>query len=330
MAEDELLDLRFCDLRVRIRGTPLEGRIKRLYGELEVRGLRFRPHIWISQEWFTPDGVPGFAIPFYLTHASLMKLERRQMLQVEGATENECMRILRHETGHALDNAFRIHTRRQWKELFGSFRQPYPTWYQPEPSSRDYVLNLNAWYAQAHPAEDFAETFAVWLKPGWWWRREYQGWRALAKLEYVDRLMTGFIGKKPPNNHRRVVEPLNELDTTLREHYTRKRAFYTIDWPIEYDINLFRMFSADARWRSRPGAAVFLRRIRSELRIVVAQATGMHRYTVDHILQHMIDRCRQLKLHMALPEHQAKQMTLTVLTMLTMQVALIGYHRVPL
>jgi hypothetical protein len=126
------------------------------------------------------------------------------------------------------------------------------------------------------------------------------------------------------------VEPLRELNMTLREHYAKKRAFYTIDWPIEYDINLFRMFSADQRFKSRPSAASFLRRIRSELRILVAQAAGMHRYTVDHILQHMIDRCRQLKLHLAMPHSQARQMTIAVLTMLTMQVALIGYHRVPL
>jgi hypothetical protein len=240
------------------------------------------------------------------------------------------MRILRHETGHALDNAFRIHSRPHWKELFGSFSAPYPTWYQPEPSSRDYVLNLNAWYAQAHPAEDFAETFAVWLRPGWRWRREYFGWRALEKIEYVNALMASLVGKKPPNNQKRIVEPLRELDTTLREHYRRTRAFYTIDWPIEYDINLFRMFSADTRFISKPSAAGFLRRLRTKLRILVAQATGMHRYTVDHILQHMIDRCRQLRLHLAMPEPLARQMTIAVLTMLTMQVALIGYHRVPL
>src|SRR5262245_23918693 len=105
MGDEELLDLRLRDLPVRIQETNLEHRIQRLYGELEFRGLRFRPHIWLSEEWFTPDGIGGFAIPFYLTHARLIKLERRQMLEVEGATENECMRILRHEAGHAMDNA---------------------------------------------------------------------------------------------------------------------------------------------------------------------------------------------------------------------------------
>jgi hypothetical protein len=286
--------------------------------------------VWLSEEWFTPDGVAGFAIPFYLTHPRLMKLERHQMLEVEGAGESECMRILRHEAGHAFDNAFRLHSRRRWKEFFGSHSAPYPTWYQPEPNSRDYVLNLNAWYAQAHPAEDFAETFAVWLKPGWRWRREYQGWRALQKLEYVDRLMTAFIGKKPMESRKGVVEPLRELNKTLREHYEKKRAFYRIDWPIEYDVNLFRLFSGDKRVEAHPSAARFLVRSRADLRNAVAQATGMHRYTVDHILKHMIDRSRRLKLHLATPPEKAKELAIALLAMLTMQVAQTGYHRVPL
>jgi len=166
LTDRQLLDLRLCDLPVRIPGTQLEQRLKRLYRELRGRSLEFRPHVWLAEEWFTPDGVAGFAIPFYLAHPRLMKLERSQMLEVEGATESECMRILRHEAGHAIDNAFRLHARQSWTDTFGSYRVPYPEWYQPQPDSRDYVLNLDAWYAQAHPAEDFAETFAVWLKSG--------------------------------------------------------------------------------------------------------------------------------------------------------------------
>src|SRR2546425_8684763 len=125
MTDRQLLDLRLCDLPIRIRGTQLEQRIKRLYRELESRSLHFRPHVWLGEEWFTPDGVAGFAIPFYLAHPRLMKLERSQMLEVEGASESECMRILRHEAGHAIDNAYRLHSRRSWSNTFGSYRGPY-------------------------------------------------------------------------------------------------------------------------------------------------------------------------------------------------------------
>ena len=168
--------------------------MEKLYRELNARSIAFKPHVWLGEEWFTPDGVAGFAIPFYLAHPRLMKLERAQMLEVEGASEGECMRILRHEAAHALGNAFRLHSRRSWKDIFGSYRVDYPEWYQPQPGSRDYVLNLDAWYGQAHPAEDFAETFAVWLKPGNNWRRQYEGWGALRKLEYVDSLMKDRFG----------------------------------------------------------------------------------------------------------------------------------------
>ena len=76
-----MLRLRISDLPLRIEGTPLENRVARLYEELERRGLAFRPHVWLAEEWFTPDGVPGIAIPFYLADPRLMKLERNRMLR---------------------------------------------------------------------------------------------------------------------------------------------------------------------------------------------------------------------------------------------------------
>jgi hypothetical protein len=330
MTDRQLLDLRLCDLPVQIKGTHLEQRIEKLYRELDARSLAFRPHIWLSEEWFTPDGVAGFAIPFYLAHPRLMKLERAQMLEVEGAGEAECMRILRHEAGHAIDNAFRLHSSRTWSDTFGSYRVPYPEWYQPQPGSRDYVLNLDAWYAQAHPAEDFAETFAVWLKPGVRWRRQYEGWGALRKLEYVDHLMRRMAERKPPRKPRRFVEPLSYLKKTLREHYRRKRAYYTIHWPASYDSNLYRIFSPDSRHHHSGNAAQFLRHIRRDLAAVVARGTGVHLYTINHIVRHMIVRCRELNLHLTMPEEDARELTIITLTMQMMQVLRSGYHRIPL
>ena len=136
LTDDQLLDLRICDLPIKIKGSFLELHIKRLYSELNSRGIRFKPHVWLSEEWFSPDGVPGIAIPFYLAHPRLIKLERKQMLEVEGGSDTECMRILRHEAGHALDTAFRLHFKRRHRELFGSFAQRYPDFYKPKPKSR--------------------------------------------------------------------------------------------------------------------------------------------------------------------------------------------------
>ncbi len=330
LTDQLLLDLRLRDLPLRIQGTRLQKRLERLGEELDSRALLLKPHVWLSEEWFTPDGVAGFAIPFYLAHPRLVKLERSQMLEVEGAPEEECMRILRHEAGHALSNAFRLHARRDFTEMFGSYRTPYPGWYQPQPASRAYVLNLDAWYAQAHPAEDFAETFAVWLKPGWRWRRQYQGWAALRKLEYIDRLMTEIAGTKPPRRSRREMEPLHRLQKTLRRHYEEKRSYYIIDRFTSHDSNLYRIFTPDTDHRSRPLASQFLRRVASEICKTVAHGTGVHLYTINHIFREMIDRSRELNLRVALPESQARKLVAVTLTMQTMQVLQKGYHRIPL
>jgi Putative zinc-binding metallo-peptidase len=330
LEDEELLDMRLCDLPLRIEGTPLEERVERLYDELAERGLRLRPHVWLSEEWFSPDGVGGFAIPFYLAHPRLMKLERALMLEVEGGTDKECMRIMRHEAGHALSNAFRLHHRRRWRELFGRFTEPYPAYYQPQPNSRDYVLHLGAWYAQAHPAEDFAETFAVWLAPGSRWQKRYVSWPAMQKLRYVDELMAEIAGRRPPINGREAVEPLPRITKTLREHYRRKRHHYSFQWPAYYDRDLKRIFSAEENHRARPTAASLLRRHRRELRHLVADVTGVHHYAVDHVLKNMIDRCKALRLRVPVREPHAKQRALIMLTAHTMNIVHAGYHRIPL
>src|SRR3989441_3620525 len=159
--DDELLELRVSQLGVTIEGSSLEPRIEELNRNLELRGLSFRPHVWLSNEWFTPDGVPGIAVPFYLAHPRLAKLELDQMLEVEGGTPDWCMRILRHEAGHALENAYRLRRLRRRQQVFGRSSEPYPKYYRPRPYSRSFVRHLDVWYAQSHPDEDFAETFAV-------------------------------------------------------------------------------------------------------------------------------------------------------------------------
>jgi hypothetical protein len=335
ISDAELLELRLADLPLRIEGTPLAARLETLAGELAARSLRFRPHVWLSEEWFTPDGVPGFAIPFYLAHPRLMRLERRQMLEVEGCTARECLQIMRHEAGHAISNAFNLHRRRAWREHFGQFTQPYPHVYRPKPNSRDYVLHLNAWYAQAHPAEDFAETFAVWLRPRARWRRSYENWPALRKLEYVDKLMTEIADRVPPSRSpRQEVEPLAGIKTTLGEHYARKRAYYAVKWPAYYDLDLQRIFSADEghnkRRAPRQPAAQFLRRVRRQLRDEVAEGTGVHHYTIDYLLKNMIDRCRTLKLRVTTDEKRALRQAIIMLTVQTMNVLHAGYHPIAL
>lgn len=254
----ELLDLRICDLGLRIDHTWLQSCIERVLAELERKRLRFRPHFWLSDEWFSPAEVPGVALPFYLAHPRLIRMERSRMLFVEGATVETCMQYLRHEIGHAILHAYRLNRRRRWQRSFGNSSKPYPRAYQPNPASRRYVHHLPGWYAQSHPEEDFAETFAVWLDPASDWRNRYAGWPAVSKLHYVDELMQELAAQPPPQLDRRRVEPLSRLTKTLREHYDDKRDRYGIGEDVAYEHELKRIFSAAPEHRNNPSAATFI------------------------------------------------------------------------
>jgi len=306
LSDDHLLDVRFCDLGLRIDGTWVEGCVQRLFRELEDRRIPFRPHVFVSSEWFSPERTASFAVPFYLLHPRLMRLERRQMFDIEGGSREDCMRHLRHECGHAIQHGYGFHRRKKWRELFGRSTQHYPEKYRPSPISRNFVHHLRLYYAQSHPDEDFAETFAVWLAPESDWRRKYADWPALTKLAYIDELTSELAGSGAPPADTREEEPLGQLERTLREHYEDRRSMPEGTVPEVQDGELRELFqsaseASDASGASgAPGperrAAAFLRRERGRMRRVVARWTGDYQYTIDQVLDDMIHRCDQLDL----------------------------------
>jgi hypothetical protein len=249
------------------------------------------------------------------------------MFEVEGGEHEWGMRILRHEAGHAIDNAFKLRLRRQRREVFGSPNEPYPEFYTPKPYSKSFVLHLDAWYAQSHPDEDFAETFAVWLTPNSEWRQRYVGWKALPKLEYMDALMTSLRAQTPKVLNSEEVDPLRRHRQTLRQHYRNKRRHYGVDHPHFYDRDLRRLFSNQPEFSDRITAAQFIARNRREVRRVVAEWTGIYQYTIDQVLEEMVARCRELKLRLAVPEDQARQEFTVLLTVQTMNHLHSGGHR---
>ncbi|MEZ5292003.1 MAG: putative zinc-binding metallopeptidase [Vicinamibacterales bacterium] len=295
-SDERLLDVRICDLGLRVEGTWLEACVAELHEDLARRGIRLRPHAWLSYDWFSPDGVPGIAIPFYLAHPRLTGLERAYMHEVEGGSREECERILRHECGHAVQHAWRLHRRQRWRQLFGSATRRYPEVYRPNPASRRFVQHLRRYYAQSHPAEDFAETFAVWMQPRAVWRKRYEGWPALQKLEYVDGLMRDLGAETPPVRSRARIEPVQSIRTTLREYYAQKREQYAVGRTDAYDRELKRVFTAPRADEHRELASSFLRRHRTEIRRMACQWTPDHWFTLDQLLDDMIARCRELKL----------------------------------
>jgi len=326
LPDDELLDVRMCDLPVAIEG-PLADRIAQLRDEMAAKGVPCPIHFYLADEWFTPDGATAIAIPFYLAHPRLEKLEESQMFEVEGGEHEWSMRILRHEAGHAIDNAYQLRRRRQRREVFGSPSAPYPEFYTPRPYSKSFVLHLDSWYAQSHPDEDFAETFAVWLSPASEWRQRYAGWPALRKLEYMDRLMSSLRQQPPRLENLSEVEPLSQIRTTLRQHYRTKRRHYGVDHPNFYDRDLRRIFSDAPEFASNITAGQFIARIRRPVRRVVAGWTGIYQYTIDRVIEDMIARCRELKLRLATPEEHARQEFTVLLTVQAMNYLHSGGHR---
>jgi hypothetical protein len=319
-----------CDLDLTIEGTELEARIATIKKEIEARGLTFRPRYWLSDEWFTPDGVPGVAIPFYLAHPRLAKLELAQMLEVEGADEMGCLRILRHEVGHALDNAYALRRRPTRRRLFGNPATEYPEYYTPKPYSKSFVQHLDHWYAQSHPDEDFAETFAVWLDPESHWSAHYGGWPARRKLEYMDRLMREIAKRRLSVKSKRVVDPLPRLKKTLGEHYRKKREHYGLDHPDFYDRDLRNLFSDSSAYARKLPADRFVSKIRREARATVASFTDSYQYTIDQLITRIIARCRDLNLHLMDTEKATKNDFMVFLTVQTMNYLHSGRHRVAL
>lgn len=297
LKDDELLKLRICDLGVRIEGSELESRVGQLQGELAARGVGLRPDCYLGDEWFSPEGVPALAIPFYLAHPRLKALEMHQMMEVEGGTPEWCLMLLRHECGHAIDHAYQFSSQKEWQQVFGSPETEYrPDTYRPRPYSRSFVQHLPNWYAQSHPDEDFAETFAVWLAsdPDNW-RQHYTGWRALEKLEFVHRMMQE-AAQRPPavKRRRRRISEASKLRKTLDKYYAARRKLYAEDFPDFYDADLRAIFR-DGQAGSEPAAKV-MRRNRVALVESIVQWTGQRKYTVSMLVRKLILRCQELKL----------------------------------
>ena len=138
------------------------------------------------------------------------------------------------------------------------------------------MRHLDVWYAQSHPDEDFAETFAVWLTPDSTWADRYKGWPVLKKLQYVEELMQGLVAVPPKVVTREEIDPLSALKKTLREHYARKRQHYGTARPSLYDPDLKRLFSDASSHADKMSAATFLNRFRKEVRRKVAALSLIH------------------------------------------------------
>ena len=298
LSDDELLQIRICDLKVKIPGSELESRIQAFYAEIEAKGIAFKPVCYLGDEWFCPEGSATIAIPFYLAHPRLKKLEEKMMLEVEGGTESWSMRLLRHEMGHVLNHAYLLEKDKRWQKLFGPPSLEYSESFRARPYSKRFVRHLEGWYAQSHPEEDFAETVAIWLTPELDWRQQYRDWTALKKLEYVDSLMAKLAGKRPMVLNKAKMSEASRLRSRLEAYYKRRRRLYAQDFPEFFDADLKKLFVAGSTVPDSERAAVFLRRSSKMILNAVSAWTGEPKFTLNSLLRALTKRCAELDLRL--------------------------------
>jgi hypothetical protein len=298
VSQESLLARRIGDLNLRLDGTPVARLTRRLYDELEQAHLSFRPPVYLSDEWGCPDRVPIIGVPFYLADTALTQLEDELMEGVEAETDDEIMRYLRHEAGHAFNYAYGLFDTPEWTAMFGPFLRPYSDEYTPKTFSRSFVRHLPAWYAQKHPDEDFAETFAIWLNPRSNWREVYADWACLRKLKYVDDLAQR-IGRQPPPITADNYDTREEyLGNTIAEHYSRTKP-RRVEIPRAFDTalqDIFSPLSPDAK--SEAPAADYLKKNRRAIVRAVFHWTGLNYDLVRGLAIHLEERCSALNLQL--------------------------------
>jgi putative zinc-binding metallo-peptidase len=219
--EAHLEKLPIRDLGLSIAGTRLEPLIDAFRAELRQKGLvQLQPRFYLSTEWGVPFGTVAVAIPFYLARPDLAKLHVERTGMIEGFDPIDLMRYLRHEVGHVVNYAYKLYERRDWVQAFGAITQPYVEEYRPQPFSRRFVRHLPGWYAQKHPDEDWAETFAVWMTPGLDWRTEYADRpTALGKLVLCERIMHEVADTPPLVTDDAVDEDVATIGISLDDFY---------------------------------------------------------------------------------------------------------------
>ncbi len=301
------------DLHLTITGTPLESILAEFERELDQAGIRrIRPHFYLSTEWGVPWGTISIAIPFYLARTELTDLHAERCGFVEGVGPADIVRYLRHEMGHVVNYAYRLYDQEEWVRHFGNITQPYVEEYRPEPFSRRFVQHLPGWYAQKHPDEDWAETFAVWLTPGLDWRGQYTGCpEALAKLEYCDRTMRALSERDPLVTTTESDEDVSDLPYSLEQFYGA--GISADDMPPCCDASLRTIFAGGAG-PTRP-AAVLIRRLERPLLAEVYRWTGHFPERTRTLLRHLATRAGELKLTYS--EREEPQVSLALTSFVT-------------
>ncbi|MBK9386900.1 MAG: putative zinc-binding metallopeptidase [Planctomycetes bacterium] len=304
----EILSRRICDFDLRIEGRPLEKLIERFRAELTARGItRLQPRFYLSDEWGVPEGTVAIGIPFYLADPELVRVQAQHGGLVEGDGAEDILRYLRHEMGHVVNYAYRLHATEEWTSLFGPMSRPYAETYRVVPFSTDFVRHLPGGYAQKHPDEDWAETFAVWMTPELDWRALYgDSPGALAKLEYCERAFPSINARDPEITDTQIDDEVGAIRTTLQEYYgATVLGAVSIPHSLDGDLQVIfarRAASAPTDTKRSGDAALLLRRQQDSLVRSVYRWTGVEPALLYQLVQHLAERARAMGISYALDE----------------------------
>jgi hypothetical protein len=289
----QILNTRICDLGLAIEGSAVEKFVQQLYRELEQKKIaKFRPAVYLTDEWGCPSGEPIIGIPFYLARPDLGHIEKENN---DLEDSREIMMYLRHEAGHAFNYAYKLHRTPEWKQIFGPYRRPYRENYRPVLFSKDYVRYLPGWYAQKHPDEDFAETFAVWMTPRSGWKKKYRGWGAMAKLRYMDRIARELGGDDPLRKRGRPDITVADMEMTVEEFYRNSTEQVPL-LEVTQDSDLAAIFNASKKMKTAVPAAPFLQKNRKGMVDQIATWTAMPRPSVRKLMASIERRSTELGL----------------------------------
>jgi hypothetical protein len=289
----QILNTRVCDLGLTIEGSSVEKFVQQLYREIEQKKItKFRPACYLTDEWGCPSGEPVIGIPFYLARPDLAQIERENN---DLEDNREVMMYLRHEAGHAFNYAYKLHRTPQWKQLFGPYRRPYRENYRPVLFSKDYVRYLPGWYAQKHPDEDFAETFAVWMTPRSNWRKRYGGWGAMAKLLYMDRIARELGNIDPLRKRGKPDITVADMEMTVAEFYRNSTEQVPL-LEVALDSDLAAIFHVSKKLKTAQPVGPFLRKNRKTMVDQIASWTSMQRPLVRRLMESIENRSTELGL----------------------------------
>jgi hypothetical protein len=303
------------DLGLKIEGTRLEPVLAEFEVEREKLGLRVKPRYYLSTDWGVVTDTVAIAIPFYLARPELSELHAQRMGMIEGEGRRALLGYLRHEFGHVVNYAYKLYDEGEWVRLFGPITKPYLEEYHPAPFSRRFVRHLPGWYAQKHPDEDWAETFAVWMTPGLDWRDEYEELStALAKLEWCDRTLATLREREPLVTATETEEPVESITLSVDELY--KRTAPPAEAPRGLDGALRAIFddlAADdasdrATWRP---ASELMREVERPLVACVFRWTGHFPERTRALLRRLASRCEALGLSYPRTRRASAEMAVT-------------------